>query len=73
MPTHASSDAGVIRSRACLGGKVRVCCRHLDDPDTWIEVRGEMEPSPFDDLFWEPEDIFGGEVWAALSPGGASV
>lgn len=37
-------------------------CRRVPDPESWTDNRGTMEPSPFGDLFGEPQDIFAGDV-----------
>lgn len=37
-------------------------CRRIPDPESWTDNRGTMEPSPFGDLFGEPQDIFAVDV-----------
>eukprot|EP00892_Ulva_mutabilis_P010316 jgi/Ulvmu1/7657/UM038_0086.1 len=32
--------------------------KRVPDPESWTDNRGTMEPSPFGDLFGEPQDIF---------------
>lgn len=29
------------------------------EPEEWTEVRGVMDPSPFGDMFTDPNDVFG--------------
>eukprot|EP01025_Chloroclados_australasicus_P006949 TRINITY_DN12200_c2_g1_i2.p2 TRINITY_DN12200_c2_g1~~TRINITY_DN12200_c2_g1_i2.p2 ORF type:complete len:146 (-),score=12.40 TRINITY_DN12200_c2_g1_i2:312-749(-) len=36
--------------------------KRIPDPETWTETRGTMEPSPFGDMFGEPEDIFAADA-----------
>ena len=41
-------------------------CRRVPDPDSWTDTKGTMEPSPFGDLFGEPQDIFAADVRTSL-------